>query len=179
MPDLYPVGARVRFRREIREPASGDHPAFLLATEGALGTVVDVDPQATTWPYSVTADGWTRTAFRCGPRDVERTGEALRIEDVEEGPVEFERLAPGSSFLRNGLRWTKARHTEFGPLSPADRKEDVAQAYIGARRGSGPDRLPNAFTLDGFAHAAHFAGDAIVEHVHPSEPCATSTSATR
>ena len=168
--DLLPEGARVRFRREIREPATGDHPGFLLASEDELGTVVDVDPDATTWPYSVTADSWTRASFRCGPGEVERTGEALRIGDVEEGPVAFERLAPGSTFVRNGLRWTKARHTEFGPLAPAGQEEDVAQAYITARRGSGPDRLPNAFSLDGFAQAAHFAGGAVVDHVHQPAP---------
>ncbi len=39
------IGDRVRFKREITESATGDHPAFLLACKHEIGVVQAIAPQ--------------------------------------------------------------------------------------------------------------------------------------
>lgn len=37
---MIEAGTKVRFLKDITEPADGDHPEFLMATKGEEGTVV-------------------------------------------------------------------------------------------------------------------------------------------
>lgn len=57
--DGYIVGARIKFLKELNEPASGDHPALLYAKEGATGSIVEIGTsregfmvKAGNWPSS-------------------------------------------------------------------------------------------------------------------------------
>ena len=47
---VYPVGARIQFKRTITEPACGDHPEFLLCIAGEYGVIVGY---GTVFPYKV------------------------------------------------------------------------------------------------------------------------------
>ncbi len=53
----YATGTRIRFPREISEPATGDHPKFLLASAGEEGEIVSYNENSV-FPYSVKADSW-------------------------------------------------------------------------------------------------------------------------
>jgi hypothetical protein len=37
--DVLPVGTRIRFMRDLIEPACGDHPAMLFAERGGIGEI--------------------------------------------------------------------------------------------------------------------------------------------
>ena len=53
---IYANGTRIRFPHTIIEPATGDHPEFLMASAGEEGEIVAYDETRTKYPYSVTAD---------------------------------------------------------------------------------------------------------------------------
>ncbi len=61
MSELLPVGTRIRFLRQLTEDACGDHPEFLLASKGELGTVVSNSGKF--HRYSVIADHWPSASF--------------------------------------------------------------------------------------------------------------------
>ena len=67
-------GTRIRFTRTIEEPATGDHPRFLLAEAGSLGTIesyarIPTNDAQVAWPYSVVWDGWHDASFRASEDD--------------------------------------------------------------------------------------------------------------
>lgn len=56
MSDLLPIGTRIRFTKTIVKDATGDHPAFLLANEGDLGTVAAHYLLTNLYAYGVVTD---------------------------------------------------------------------------------------------------------------------------
>lgn len=71
---VLPPGTRIRFKRRIEEPATEDHPTFLLAEANSLGTIYEYtrnpcnDAQVA-WPYSVVWDGYPDAYFRASEDD--------------------------------------------------------------------------------------------------------------
>lgn len=61
------IGTRIRFTRTLSDPASGDHPALLYATEGELGTIVPAQYGDAMWAKT---DSWPH-AFGVDPDEVE------------------------------------------------------------------------------------------------------------
>ena len=64
---LLPVGTRIRFLRELTTPATGDHPAFLFASRGQLGTITG---HGTSEGYWAKTDDWPN-AFGAAPGEFE------------------------------------------------------------------------------------------------------------
>ena len=54
---IYRSGTRIRFPREIIEPANEDHPEFLMASAGEEGEIVS-HKETGVFPYSVKTDSW-------------------------------------------------------------------------------------------------------------------------
>jgi hypothetical protein len=50
------AGARIRFKHDIHEEATGDHPQFIMARKGELGTFVRKNPCRDTYPCAVIWD---------------------------------------------------------------------------------------------------------------------------
>ena len=55
-----PVGTRIRFKVDIREDATGDHPAFIYARNGDGGVITGHGCGEGYW---VKWDGWPKAAF--------------------------------------------------------------------------------------------------------------------
>ena len=62
---MIPIGTRIKFRRDIFESATGDHPEFILARKGEPGTIVDHVKSDKEYPYRVTWDGWPHSFAAC------------------------------------------------------------------------------------------------------------------
>ena len=54
-----PKGSRIKFLEEIIEPATGDHPEFLLAKKGGTGHIVGKRPAILRFDYNVLWDEYT------------------------------------------------------------------------------------------------------------------------
>jgi len=68
--DKLPIGTRIKFKREITEDATGDHPKFLLAERYELGTIARVHDSGD-FAYSVIADHWPGATFLANREDFE------------------------------------------------------------------------------------------------------------
>ena len=62
------IGTRIRFLTNLYEDADGDHPQFLLARAGDLGTIT-----AEGWSsfdYAVMWDGFKQASFLCKASEI-------------------------------------------------------------------------------------------------------------
>lgn len=56
MSDELPVGTKIKFTREITQPACGDHPTLLYAYEGDAGTIEGHNDDPLCHTYRVKTD---------------------------------------------------------------------------------------------------------------------------
>jgi hypothetical protein len=61
-------GTRIKFLQDITCSATGDHPAFLFAKKGELGTI---NEKLKNNAYSVYWDGWKQAPFIAEPHEFE------------------------------------------------------------------------------------------------------------
>lgn len=63
----FQAGMRITFLRDLEEPASCEHPAYLFARKGEGGRITRVG--GCTEGYWVKWDGWPSAAFGCESKD--------------------------------------------------------------------------------------------------------------
>jgi hypothetical protein len=67
------AGDRIRFNRTLTSPPTGDHPAYIYAQAGDLGTIDRVG--GCSEGYWVYWDGWKHAPFGCERKEFELISE--------------------------------------------------------------------------------------------------------
>lgn len=129
---MLPVGTRIKFLKTLTEPACGDHPALLYATEGEAGVVTKHGAREGYW---VKADNWPN-AFGASPHEFEAIPDVGPAEITESGltdGVERLRVAAGIELedsFESGSKWQVCDKelTELVRLVKNEEREACAKA---------------------------------------------------